>query len=106
MSCCVSANTTPITTDAIAMAHSTPRHSQEDTVKATCSTRRIAPNAATFVHAAMKPVTAVGAPWYTSGVQVWNGPTEALNNNPISSRSEERRVGEAWRTRGAQPAEQ
>src|SRR4051812_47471958 len=38
---------------------------------ATYATRNSAPNAATFVQAAMKPVTGVGAPWYTSGVQTW-----------------------------------
>jgi hypothetical protein len=30
---------------------------------ATYATRSSAPNAATFVHAAMKPVIGVGAPW-------------------------------------------
>ena len=44
------------------------------------------PNAATFVQAAMNAVTGVGAPWYTSGVQVWNGPTEPLNSRPTTSR--------------------
>src|SRR3954453_21976984 len=33
----------------------------------------MAPNAATLVQAAMKAVTGVGAPWYTSGVQEWKG---------------------------------
>ena len=43
------------------------------------------PNAATLVQAAMNAVTGVGAPWYTSGVQVWNGPTEPLNMSPTTS---------------------
>ena len=52
-----------MTIETTAIAHTTPCHSQLEASKATCSTRRIAPNAATLVHAAMKPVTAVGAPW-------------------------------------------
>ena len=33
----------------------------------------------------MKEVTGVGAPWYTSGVQVWNGTAATLNPRPTSS---------------------
>ena len=38
--------------------------------------------AAILVQAAMKAVTAVGAPAYTSGVQEWNGTAPNLNSNP------------------------
>ncbi len=34
----------------------------------------------------MKPVTGVGAPWYTSGVQEWNGTALTLNSRPTASR--------------------
>ena len=44
--------------------------------------RRIAPNAATFVAAAIKPVIAVGAPWYTSGDHAWNGTAPTLKRSP------------------------
>ena len=44
----------------------------------------MAPNAATLVQAAMKPVTGVGAPWYTSGVQEWNGAAPTLNSSPTA----------------------
>ena len=37
--------------------------SQRDAGDSDVATRRIAPNAATLVQAAMKPVTGVGAPW-------------------------------------------
>jgi hypothetical protein len=30
----------------------------------------------------MKAVTEVGAPWYTSGVHMWNGAAEILNARP------------------------
>ena len=30
----------------------------------------------------MKDVTVVGAPWYTSGVHMWNGAAETLNASP------------------------
>src|SRR5690606_2852852 len=79
-------STAPIAMDTIATAHNTPRHSQLVASNATVSTRRMPPNAATLVHAAMNAVTGVGAPWYTSGVQVWNGPTEPLNSRPTISR--------------------
>ena len=44
-----------------------------------------AKNAAVFVAADMNAVTGVGAPWYTSGVHMWNGAAETLNANPIAS---------------------
>jgi hypothetical protein len=34
---------------------------------------------------AMKAVTGVGAPWYTSGVQTWKGTAATLNPRPTSS---------------------
>src|SRR3977135_1937768 len=86
MSVWVRPSTAPITIDTMATVHSTPFHSQLVEPKATLSTPRIPPNAATLVQAAMNAVTGVGAPWYTSGVQVWNGPTEPLNSRPTTSR--------------------
>src|SRR3954466_6391005 len=49
--------------------------------------RRMIAKAAALVATAMKVVTGVGAPWYTSGVQVWNGATEALKASPASARA-------------------
>src|SRR5262245_40979361 len=74
----------PTTIDAIATAHTIGRQSVAVVLNDTYSTRRIAPNAATFVHAAMNAVTGVGAPWYTSGIQLWNGAMPALNSSPTS----------------------
>ena len=53
--------------------------------RATTSTRNIAANAATFEADAMKAVTGVGAPWYTSGVHTWNGAADTLNERPTSN---------------------
>ena len=41
-------------------------------------------NAAVLTAAAMNPVTGDGAPWYTSGVHMWNGTAPTLNANPTS----------------------
>ncbi len=53
------------------------------------NTRTNAANAAAFVAAAMNPVTGVGAPWYTSGVHMWNGTTAVLKPNPTSNSATE-----------------
>jgi hypothetical protein len=34
---------------------------------------------------AMKAVTGAGAPWYTSGVHMWNGTTASLNPMPTTN---------------------
>ena len=47
--------------------------------------RSSAANAATLVADAMNAVTGVGAPWYTSGVHMWNGTAATLNPRPTSS---------------------
>ena len=49
---------------------------------AVTSTRRKTTSAAVFVAADMNAVTEVGAPWYTSGVHMWNGAAETLNARP------------------------
>ena len=46
------------------------------------NTRMSAANAATLVVTLMNVVTDVGAPWYTSGVHVWNGAALILNARP------------------------
>ncbi len=51
------------------------------------STRTSAPIAAALVHAAMKPVIGVGAPWYTSGVHACSGAAPILNSSPLSTSS-------------------
>ena len=49
---------------------------------APASTRIRAANATVFVAAAMKAVTFVGAPVYTSGTHWWNGTIAILKPNP------------------------
>src|SRR5437899_5230378 len=49
---------------------------------ATVSTRYVTISAATFVADDMNDVTGVGAPWYASGVHMWNGAADDLNISP------------------------
>lgn len=63
MSVWVIATIAPPSIVTMATAHMTGRRSQARPGSATYSRRSSAPNAATFVAAAMKPVTGVGAPW-------------------------------------------
>src|SRR5580700_3409127 len=51
------------------------------------STRNMAAKAPALATAAMKPVTGEGAPWYTSGVHMWNGTAATLKANPTSNRA-------------------
>ena len=55
--------------------------------KAVEKTRKRAAKPAIFAPAAMKAVTAVGAPWYTSGVHMWNGTAATLKPNPTRMRA-------------------
>src|SRR5215213_7567265 len=52
--------------------------------KAVVRTRMVTTTAAAFVAADMNAVTEVGAPWYTSGVHMWNGAAEALKPSPAT----------------------
>ena len=63
MSVWVSAKIVPTIIVRAAITHIIGRQSQRMPPRATYMTRSSAPNAATLVHAAMKPVTGVGAPW-------------------------------------------
>ena len=51
------------------------------------NTRSSAANPPTLAIAAIKPVAGVGAPWYTSGVHMWNGTAAILKPKPTSSRA-------------------
>ena len=52
----------------------------------------------------MNAVTGVGAPWYTSGVHMWNGAAATLKPSPTSRNAkpgdEHTRVAEVVATRG------
>src|SRR5882724_4012379 len=84
-SACTTATTEPNTMVSAATSHTIGSQSQRTPGSATYATRSSAPNAAALVQAAMKPVTGVGAPWYTSGVQAWNGTALTLNSRPTAS---------------------
>src|SRR5262245_28386428 len=75
----------PPTIDSADSTQMTGCQSQVTGWNATLNTRMSAANAATLVAADMNPVTAVGAPWYTSGVHMWKGTAETLNANPTAS---------------------
>src|SRR5436305_7800999 len=49
--------------------------------------RRKTANAAAFGPAERNAETGVGAPWYTSGAQIWNGEAETLNASPTKIRA-------------------
>ncbi|MNY52433.1 hypothetical protein D3C86_1881020 [compost metagenome] len=42
-------------------------------------------NAASLGAPPIMSVTAVGAPWYTSGTHMWNGTTPSLNARPATT---------------------
>ena len=46
----------------------------------------MAAKAAALTAEAMNAVTGVGEPWYTSGVQTWNGTAATLNPSPTINR--------------------
>src|SRR5690348_10138206 len=79
------ASTLPTTIETAAITHTNGRQSHWSGPKATKNTRTNAPKAATLVPADMNAVTEVGAPWYASGVHMWNGTAAILNANPVAT---------------------
>src|SRR2546421_8808656 len=86
MSVCAMASTEPTTIVTAAMTQMNGVQSQASGLNAVSNTRISAANAATFVAADMNAVTAVGAPWYASGVHMWNGNADTLNAKATASR--------------------
>ena len=84
---CAIATIDPSTTDSTASTSTSGTQSHASGWNPTRNTRMNAKKAAVFVAADMNAVTGVGAPWYTSGVHMWNGAAETLNANPIASRT-------------------
>src|SRR5919109_923764 len=82
---CPIAPTLPTTIVTIASTDSAGPHVVAKSISATSNSRSSTPNAAAFVATAMNPVTAVGAPSYTSGVHWWNGATDALKASPATT---------------------
>src|SRR5581483_32246 len=81
-SVCTSAARLPMTSDATAMPASAHVQRCASCGNAVRITRKVSANAATFVADDMNAVTVVGAPWYTSGVHMWNGAADDLNASP------------------------
>ncbi len=84
-SVCTTASTDPTTNVNIARTTTTGRQSSDRLERASENTRRRATNAAVFPTEPISAVIGVGAPWYTSAVQVWNGTSETLNPKPTRS---------------------
>src|SRR4051794_29742316 len=82
---CGSAPTLPTMIVIMASAASASPQVTDSAGNASANNRRKTAKAAAFVATAMNEVTGVGAPWYTSGVQVWNGATEHLNARPTEA---------------------
>src|SRR5206468_11519496 len=80
------ASTEPTTTVTAARTTTKGFQSHVSGLNATMNTRSSAPKAATFVPALMNAVTHVGAPWYASGVHIWNGTAATLKANPTARR--------------------
>jgi len=70
-----------------AMTQMTGRQSTLMIPNAPTRTRIKAAKPPALATAAMKPVAGVGEPWYTSGVQVWNGTAATLKPRPTTTRT-------------------
>src|SRR2546421_7818339 len=81
------ATTLPTASDSMARAPIAGRQSSLNNGNATVNTRSNAANPATLVADDMNAVTGVGAPWYTSGVHMWNGTAATLKPRPTSNRA-------------------
>src|SRR5512142_2447408 len=79
---CEMATTLPTIMVSAERAARTGVRSADSDGKASANTRSSAANPAIFAPAAMNAVTAEGAPWYTSGVHMWNGTAATLNPSP------------------------
>src|SRR5829696_6054662 len=78
---CAIATTFPRIIVRAASAHRMPVMSTEMEGNAVANTRSSAANPAIFAPEDMNAVTAEGAPWYTSGVHMWNGTAATLKPN-------------------------
>src|SRR6266516_1316380 len=84
-SVCTTARTAPTSMVSTATAAIAGRQSSTSPPSAPAKTRRKTAKPAALVPAAMKAVTGVGAPWYTSGVHMWKGTAATLKQNPTAS---------------------
>src|SRR4051794_28641442 len=80
----VSAAKFPITIVRIAEPHTNGSQRPAMGPNPVSNTRMNTANAAAFGAADMNADTGAGAPWYTSGAQIWNGAAETLKANPTN----------------------
>ncbi len=83
---CAMAATLPNVIVRIARTARIMAHSSTRVVSAPARIRISAANPAAFAPTDMKAVTDVGAPWYTSGVHMWNGTSATLKPKPTMAR--------------------
>ncbi len=60
--------------------------------KPSTNKRMVMAKAANLGAAAIIKVTAVGAPWYTSGTHMWNGTTPSLNAKPQTTKTKPKTI--------------
>src|SRR5690349_1814756 len=81
---CRSAAKFPIVMERIAEVHTSGSQLGAIGPNEVMKIRRNTANAAAFGPADRNAVTGVGAPWYTSGAQIWNGEADTLNASPTN----------------------
>ena len=81
---CAMAAKLPTTNDPIASSISICCQSSANGNMPSTSKRMKMPNAASLGAPPINSVTAVGAPWYTSGIHMWNGTTPSLKASPAT----------------------
>src|SRR5690606_1531180 len=80
------ARTEPNTIDNAEIPATTGPQSSTRSGKADTRTLTSAANPPILATAAMNPTTPAGAPWYTSGAQLWKGAAVTLNARPTTTR--------------------
>src|SRR4051794_41495687 len=94
---CSSAAKFPTHIEASAQAHTSGSQRLPIESNAVTKMRRKTAKAAAFGPAERNAETGVGAPWYTSGAQIWKGAAETLKASPtnISAAATARKTGSA-----------
>src|ERR1017187_7003040 len=81
---CRSAAKLPMVIEASAENHTSGSHPPPPGSNAVMKSRRNTEQDAAFGAGDRNAVTGVGAPWYTSGAQIWNGAADTLNPSPTN----------------------
>src|SRR5271157_5704007 len=81
---CSSAAKFPMVMESSADIHTRGSQPAPSGSNAVMKIRRNTANAAALGPADRNAATGVGAPWYTSGAQIWNGAADTLNASPTN----------------------